>query len=52
MHGNKENKENYTRISFDFRIIPISKWNDEAEEKSSLANKIKFKIGDYYSISD
>ena len=52
MHGNKENKEKYTRISFDFRVIPISKWNNEAEEKASLANQIKFKIGDYYSLSD
>tara|TARA_Y200000002_G_C22620483_1_gene637931 strand:- start:552 stop:1244 length:693 start_codon:yes stop_codon:yes gene_type:complete len=52
MHGNKKNEEGYTRISFDFRVIPISKWNNDIEEKASIANKIKFKIGDYYSISD
>ena len=46
-HGNKLNIEDKTRLSFDFRIIPKSLYNDNSK-KSSIDTKIKFKIGDYY----
>ena len=54
MHGNKINKENKTRLSFDFRIIPLSKYapSRDSENATSVAQNIKFKIGEYYSISD
>ena len=53
MHGNKKNIENYTRISFDFRVIPFSKWSENNnEEKSSVDKNLKFKIGEYYSLTD
>lgn len=47
LHGNKPNKTNFTRVSFDFRIMPKEKynpnWNDE-----SPTSKTKFVIGRYY----
>ena len=46
-HGNKLNVENKTRISFDFRVIPKSLYNDQSK-KTSIDTKMKFKIGDYY----
>ena len=52
MHGNKINKENKTRLSFDFRVIPLSIWkkrNIKMKIKASLDQKIKFDIGDYYN---
>tara|TARA_B110000483_G_C18199376_1_gene544494 strand:- start:2333 stop:3025 length:693 start_codon:yes stop_codon:yes gene_type:complete len=52
MHGNKKNQENLTRISFDFRVIPYSKWKNNNIDKSSVTRNVKFKIGDYYSVSE
>lgn len=49
-HGNKINKEKNSRLSFDFRIIPKSKWKGNSQ-KCSNDQKIKFKINDYYSIT-
>ena len=46
-HGNKLNTENKTRISFDFRVIPKTLYNDKSK-KSSIDTKMKFEIGDYY----
>lgn len=50
MHGNKQNTTQNTRISVDFRVIPLSKYNEE-DGKSSIYSKMKFKVGDYYSIT-
>ena len=47
-HGNKINKEDLTRISFDFRVIPISLYNKD-NENLSFDQKKKFTLGDYYS---
>ncbi|MEC4985051.1 MAG: hypothetical protein SAJ37_02390 [Oscillatoria sp. PMC 1068.18] len=49
MHGNEVNVEGYTRISFDFRVIPVS--NYQACERSSINQKMKFRVGDYYSVN-
>jgi len=47
MHGNKPNLTNITRISFDFRIIPLSKYDPNFKESSN--DKLnKFLLGGYY----
>jgi len=43
------NESNKTRISFDFRIIPGSKWGNVNSKKETLFNNIKFQIGNYYN---
>ena len=50
-HGNKVNLTNSTRVSFDFRIMPMEKYKkiDDSLVKNSLTSKKKFKIGSYYS---
>ena len=47
LHGNKPNKTNQTRVSFDFRIIPISKYNPNWDGDSSTLHT-KFVVGEYY----
>ena len=49
-HGNKINETDKTRVSFDFRIMPLSRYVDVKRE-SVTANK-KFTIGEYYCIID
>jgi hypothetical protein len=46
LHGNKDNKESYTRVSMDFRVMSSS--NYIASDVESINTKIKFKIGYYY----
>lgn len=46
MHGNKPNQENYTRVSFDFRIM--LKENYTPLKKGSINTNSKFEVGDYY----
>lgn len=48
-HGNEVNVEDYTRVSFDFRVIPLSKYKDS--KLSSINQKIEFKVGKYYSLT-
>lgn len=50
MHGNKQNTTQNTRVSADFRVIPVSKYNEE-EGTSAIYTKMKFKVGDYYKIT-
>jgi hypothetical protein len=47
-HGNEINREGYTRVSFDFRVIPLSRYQESA--KTSFNEQRKFRIGDYYSL--
>jgi hypothetical protein len=47
-HGNKKNKSNYTRVSIDFRALPISRY--KPSNTGSINTDTKFKIGGYYSI--
>lgn len=46
-HGNKVNDTNKTRVSMDFRVLPLSKY-DEANASESMTLKTKFKEGEYY----
>lgn len=46
-HGNKMNETECTRVSMDFRVLPISKY-DEANNSESVTLKTKFKEGEYY----
>ena len=48
LHYNKINKTDITRVSFDFRIIPFSKYKDT--DKLSATNKTKFILGEYYML--
>jgi ectoine hydroxylase-related dioxygenase (phytanoyl-CoA dioxygenase family) len=50
-HGNKINETGNTRVSVDFRVIPLSKYKEE-NGKSSINTKLEFKIGGYYSLSE
>ena len=47
LHGNKTNTEKTTRVSFDFRVMPISRY--EPSEFGSINTKTKFALGEYYS---
>jgi len=46
-HGNKVNVTNKTRVTFDFRILPLSKYKPEDFSQSGTRN-MKFEIGSYY----
>lgn len=48
MHGNKENKSDFTRVSVDFRVIPVSRYIPST--KGSINMETKFAIGGYYDI--
>ena len=49
-HGNKSNKENKTRMSFDFRVIPYERYIEDG--KASITSNKKFVIGEYYNVCD
>ena len=46
-HGNMINKEKYARVSFDGRVIPLSKYRPS--HKESIAYGLQFKRGSYYA---
>jgi hypothetical protein len=46
-HGNKINKTAFTRVSFDFRVLPLSKY-DPNFIKTSATKGVKFVVGGYY----
>lgn len=48
-HGSKNNDTDKTRISFDFRVIPISEYNS-AFSKKSISKSMEFKVGGYYEV--
>lgn len=48
-HGNKVNRTGQTRVSIDFRVLPLSKY-DENCENYSITRKTKFKVGEYYKL--
>lgn len=50
-HGNKINKSDNVRISFDFRILPKSKYLLD-KKKTSVTSKKKFIVGEYYKASE
>jgi hypothetical protein len=45
-HGNEINKEGYTRVSFDFRVIPKSLYS--GSERTTANRGHKLLIGEYY----
>lgn len=47
LHGNKTNEEKTTRISVDFRVMPISRY--EPSQHGSINTATKFELGEYYS---
>ena len=46
-HGNKLNDTNNSRVSFDFRVLPLAKYNPDYI-KTSATRTTKFIIGEYY----
>lgn len=46
LHGNKTNEESTTRISFDFRAMPIERY--KSSSKGSINMDTKFALGAYY----
>jgi hypothetical protein len=46
-HGNKVNTTDRTRVSMDFRILPVSRY-DESLAQKSMTTKTKFVEGEYY----
>lgn len=48
LHGNKENLTEDTRVTFDFRILPVSKYDPDLAKESNTTST-KFKIGGYYT---
>jgi hypothetical protein len=46
-HGNKLNDTNNSRISFDFRVLPLTKYNPNYV-KTSATRTTKFIVGEYY----
>lgn len=55
-HYNRVNKGDCTRVSFDFRVIPLSKYEAAGEVKRSVQTARRFTVGDgeldYYSTYD
>lgn len=45
-HWNEVNKEGYSRVSFDFRVIPSSKY--KPSKKKSINTKLPMEIGGYW----
>ena len=48
-HGSKTNTTGKTRISFDFRVIPLSEY-DSSFAKKSISKSMDFTIGGYYEV--
>ena len=46
MHGNKTNDTPITRVSIDFRVIPLSRYKDS--ERFSINTELPMKIGGYW----
>ena len=47
LHGNKLNKETTTRVSFDFRVMPLSRY--EPSTNGSINTGTVFSLGGYYN---
>jgi hypothetical protein len=48
-HGSKVNNTGKTRVSMDFRVLPISKYNPD-NDASSMTLGTKFREGEYWGI--
>jgi len=49
-HGNHINRTGISRLSFDLRVIPLSKWNSVKLSGTSIDQNKSFEIGDYYEM--
>ena len=49
-HGNKVNKTGKTRVSIDFRVMPLSKYVDN--DRTSTSNSTKMTMGHYWAKLD
>ena len=50
-HGNKENTEGFTRVSFDFRAMPLKDYEEkERLNKKTVHAKMQMVIGQYYEV--
>lgn len=47
IHGNKDNDTNFTRMSFDFRVLPLRNYKP-GENRDSATKGNKFEVGGYY----
>lgn len=52
VHGNFLNDTLKTRVSLDFRIIPLEEYREDENAKESLAQGLKFVTGGYYARLD
>lgn len=50
-HGSKVNLTKFSRLSFDFRVLPIEHYNPNYEG-TSVTRKTKFVVGEYYKKFD
>jgi len=48
LHGNKVNLTESTRVSFDFRVLPYSKYSPSSSKQSNTTST-KFELGGYYT---
>lgn len=46
VHGNKVNDTNLSRVSIDFRVMPLSKYSEN--DRTSTSNKTKMVLGHYF----
>ena len=49
-HGNKVNEEEKTRVSMDFRVLPLSEYILGGTAEASVTQKQKFVEGEYYKL--
>jgi hypothetical protein len=47
-HGNHVNRTGCTRVSFDFRVIPKSRYVDS--DRTSVNTNVPFKVGGYFTV--
>lgn len=50
-HGNSPNMTGVTRVSIDFRVLPVSAYKPDNAQKS-VARGLKFVKGEYYELAD
>jgi hypothetical protein len=50
IHGNKINETGKSRVSVDFRVMPLSLYKDN--DRTSTSNETKMIIGDYFDICE
>lgn len=49
-HGNKVNMTGLTRVSLDFRVLPLKAYQENKYAGESITQKTKFVLGEYYRL--